>query len=126
MPACEEHLRLPPRATVLRCFDGGTPQRRSLGFQGVYGINVSLCYWTVARYETPNPARRGYCLDNAEHRGRPAQHRACMDGRLAIPCTRGRSEWVRTERTEGTVVCDGIHIVGPLHLNRRVRGRPAQ
>jgi molybdate transport system substrate-binding protein len=77
----------------------------------VYGINVSLCYWTVARYETPNPARRDHYLDNAGHRDRRAQHRACMDGRLVGAGTGGRPGRVRTANT---VVDDGIHIVGPL------------
>jgi hypothetical protein len=45
--------------------DGGTPQRQFLGFQVVYGVNLGTCYWTVARDETLNPARRGHRLDNA-------------------------------------------------------------
>src|SRR5712675_2048637 len=107
---------------MLRWWHTATPVP---GISGRVGINVSLCYWTVARYETPNPARRDHYLDNAGHRDRPAQHRACVDGRRAVAGTGGRPERVRTE---DTVVGDGIHIVGPLvgHLDRRVRGRPTQ
>ena len=39
---------------------------------GKLGINVSLCYWTVARYETPDTARRGHLLDNAVQGDVPA------------------------------------------------------
>ena len=50
----------------------------------MYGINVSLCYWTVARYETSNPARRDHYLDNAGHRDRLSTVRAWTAGLLSL------------------------------------------
>src|SRR5581483_10051857 len=108
------------RATVLRCFDGGIPHRRSLGFQGVYGINVSLCYWTVARYETPIPARRDHRLDNAGNcdiwTGRRARSR---DGRVARAGTGDRCErmWPTADRDDGHSALGSP----PGHLDHGVR-----
>ncbi len=45
-------------------------------FRACMALTVSLCYWTVARDETSNPARRGHRLDNGWHRDIAARRRA--------------------------------------------------
>ena len=54
----------------------------------MYGVNLRTCYWTVARDETLNPARRGHRLDNGWHHDVPAEKLSgCSHGGMACSST---------------------------------------